>query len=468
MLTIVGKKINKSAAVKHLLKKMGIIDIESDYDRMSKLESILHKEIIYFDFSLTSPLILVLILARHIFGYRFVINEEIGSWEEIKDSKKYLVYGVALIYNHIGIDNLKEVLKNNKKSLIEKYIEFIKLDFEKKNFSKHRFAFVDPDKENYLMFIAALQLNFGQLFIAHCSIDNISLPKNKDSLLILNAEKLGKQKQAELYHELLTGEYKEKLVIVIDSIPIELEGYPQFKQWLIVSDNEITDLLNKELYRTLPVIEKINEEADKFMYLTRHIVSNVKDKQRQLAIIEQLTVMGRNLYVDVINFWYDYNLIKTDEMESWEVSTEKEYDKYLLNKKFIENVYFKLSHNKSKKIWIIEKDGTIVKEIPYSRSKGIKYIAYLEKYYKEKTISDVDLRRVVDKWHGKSSKTAEVSTDAKKIRQDLIYFFEKQCPILAPVNECMEISSKANGCYFRNNTKIILEIIDEDIPDPIC
>ena len=74
---------------------------------------------------------------------------------------------------------------------------------------------------------------------------------------------------------------------------------------------------------------------------------------------------------------------------------------------------------------------------------------------------------IIDTWHGKSKKTAEVSTDAKKILQDLIYLFEKQCPELAPLNDCIVISSKEPGCYFRTTDKISLEIFDDDIPDPI-
>jgi hypothetical protein len=95
------------------------------------------------------------------------------------------------------------------------------------------------------------------------------------------------------------------------------------------------------------------------------------------------------------------------------------------------------------------------------------YIVYLSKYYRKKTISDSDLRNIIDKWHGKSTKTAEVSTDAKKILQDLKYLFEKQCPELSPLSDCIIISSKEPGCYFKTNENISVEIFADDVPGPI-
>jgi hypothetical protein len=95
------------------------------------------------------------------------------------------------------------------------------------------------------------------------------------------------------------------------------------------------------------------------------------------------------------------------------------------------------------------------------------YIVYLSKYYRKKTISDSELRNIIDKWHGKSTKTAEVSTDAKKILQDLKYLFEKQCPELSPLNDCMIISSKEPGCYFKTIENISLEIFADNVPGPI-
>ena len=143
------------------------------------------------------------------------------------------------------------------------------------------------------------------------------------------------------------------------------------------------------------------------------------------------------------------------------------FDEYYSESKPKEKFIYKFLHDKQKDIWVIEKNGTQLKVIPYSRSKGMKYVVYLSKYYRARTILDSDLRQVIDNWHRKSKKTAEVSTDAKKILQDLIYLFEKQCPELAPLNDCVVISSKESGCHFRALDNISLEISDEDIPDPI-
>lgn len=97
----------------------------------------------------------------------------------------------------------------------------------------------------------------------------------------------------------------------------------------------------------------------------------------------------------------------------------------------------------------------------------MKYLAFLSKYYTQKTISDTKLRSAIDNWHGKFKKTAEKSTDAKKILQDLIYFFDKQCPELSPLRECVIISSKEPGCYFEPKNNITVEFVDPFIPQSI-
>ena len=192
-----------------------------------------------------------------------------------------------------------------------------------------------------------------------------------------------------------------------------------------------------------------------------------KEKQKQLAIIEQISYSSPSFIPAVVEFWYEYDWLKTEDMETWMAKTTNELENYILNDELPEKINYKISHDNTKDAWIINKNGIVINEISYSRSKGMKYIVYLFKYYRKKTISDNDLRMIIDKWHGKSKKTAEVSTDAKKILQDLKYLFEKQCPVLAPVNDCIVISSKEPGCYFRTINNIYLEIFHEDIPDPI-
>jgi hypothetical protein len=365
------------------------------------------------------------------------------------------------------VDNVKQFVLNSRQIANSESIDRAKKEFETNKKTTHRFIFTDSNKKNYMDFVRLLQLSFGQSFVVTCDNDEYFLPKNKESLLITHIERLSTNKRAELFHEIITGEYSKLLVILIDSNAMDLEGYPQISEWFIMPEDERTNQLDSALYRSIPLVEYINKEADKFQYFCNLTISNKKQLQHQLAIIEQLRTSGRYLLPGIINFWYDIGGIEVEDMETWTNKFNEQVKEYIIGDDLAGKIFLKISHEKEKDNWTIEKNGKVIKDIPYSRSKGIKYIVYLAKYYRTRTISDLELRRVVDKWHGKISKTAERSTDAKKILQDLIYLFEKQCPELALLNDSLVISSKESGCHFRTIDNISLEIFDEDIPDPI-
>ncbi len=460
-------KSKKSKSLCSLIQSIKTINSSDDYDRFTSMNTIYLEDIIFFDFTLTNSLCMYLIGAKNTFGYSFRESEQDNMWEEIKDTNKYLLIAIALFYNYVGIENVKEMVRAYKRKLIYSYIDYAKREFEDNKISKHRFIWRDPNESNYREFLASLQLNFGQSFIVICDEGNYFIPKNKESLLILSVEKLGRKKRAELLYEIITGEYKDRLVILVDSDPVELVGYPQMKEWLIVPDDDKTNLLNKDLFRALPIVEMIKKETDKFRYFINRTLLSSKEKQKQLAIIDQLGYSSRTFIPSIVEFWYDYEGVEIDNMETWMSKTTNELEDYLFSEELSEKLSYKISRDKIKDIWLIERNGELVKEISYSRSKGMKYIIYLYEYYRNKTISDGDLRSVIDKWDGKITKTAEVSTDAKKILQDLKYLFEKQCPELSPLNDCIVISSKDPGCYFKVNDNISIEIFADDIPGPI-
>ncbi len=465
--SILVKQAKKIPKLEQLYKDIKIVDNSDKYERYDKMEGIYLNSIIFFDFTLTNSLCLSLIASKEIYGYRFIIEDDKEKLEEIQDSNKYLLIAVALFYNYIGVDNVKQIVLNSRQNANSDSIDSAKKEFETNKKSTHRFIFTDPNKKNYKDFIHLLQFSFGQSFVVTCDNDEYFLPRNKESLLITHIERLSTNKRSELLHEIITGEYSKRLVVLVDTNVMDLEGYPQISEWFIMPEDERTNQLDSALYRSIPVVEFINKEADKFQYFCNLTISNEKQLQHQLAIVEQLRMSGRFLLPGIIDFWYDMGGIEVEDLETWVNKFEEQVKKYIIGDDLVGKIFYKISHEKNKNVWIIEKNGTVIKDIPYSRSKGIKYIAYLAKYYQTRTISDSDLRGVVDKWHGKSSKKAEVSTDAKKILQDLIYLFEKQCPELAPINDCIVISSKEPGCHFRTVENISLEISDEDIPDPI-
>ena len=382
--TALINKIKSSKTLSSLYKNVKIINNDDDYERFNEMNTIYLEDIIFFDFTLTNSLCMYLIGATNVHGYRFVQNEKDAEWLEITNSDRYLIISTALFYNYIGVENVKEMVRVNKKKLTHSYIEYAKREFEDNQINKHRFIWRDQNKGNYKEFISTLQLNFGQSFIITCSEQNYFLPKNKESLLILNVEKLGRNKRAQLLHELMTDEYQDKLVLLVDSDPVELEGYPRLKEWLLVPDDENANLLDDDLYRSFPIVEMIKKETDKFSYFINRTDLSSKEKQKQLAIIEQITYSSRSFIPAVVEFWYEYDWLKTEDMETWMAKTTNELENYILNDELPEKINYKISHDNTKDAWIINKNGIVINEISYSRSKGMKYIVYLFKYYRKK------------------------------------------------------------------------------------
>ena len=64
--------------------------------------------------------------------------------------------------------------------------------------------------------------------------------------------------------------------------------------------------------------------------------------------------------------------------------TTNELENYILNDNLPEKINYKISHDNTKDAWIINKNGIVINEISYSRSKGMKYIVFLFKYYRKK------------------------------------------------------------------------------------
>lgn len=426
-------------------------------------------EFIFIDVFLTPISFLYLLLMKNVSGYKAIKKRQNYIYEKISDPKKYLNVGLALYSNFENkVESNQFTIKDKlARSLYEPAVS-AKLGVRK----KFRFKFLYPE-EYYNLFVLILTDLFGKMLIVRCDEEGYVLPNKKVNILILNIEKLNETKQSELYYEITSDKYLEQLVIVVDLNPEKLVGYPQISEYEIIP-KEITDKLwDKTDYKILKDIRAdINRLINNLKYILSqtNVDKNTKEKilntlENNLIVSENNKLKKRDL--EKINFWYNLDLVITvNLLEIYTKSEELVVDHF---KKDISNkiIHFKIEHDIDKDNWCIHKNDNFIKKISYSNSKGMKYLAFLSKYYTQKTISDTKLRSAIDNWHGKFKKTAEKSTDAKKILQDLIYFFDKQCPELSPLRECVIISSKEPGCYFEPKNNITVEFVDPFIPQSI-
>jgi len=311
------------------------------------------------------------------------------------------------------------------------------------------------------------------MFIVKCKEDGYTLPSEKVNILILNVEKMTETKQSELYYEITSDKYLDQIVVVVDINPEKLVGYPQIAEYEVIP-LDAKDKVEEEL--KFETFEDMQSDINRLVKNIKNILSKVridkKSKKRILNCLEQNLIVNNKMpfkkgYLKKIDFWYDLDLVNPDNLIEPLIKWEEGLTNKFKSDDSKKSIHFKIEHDLERDSWSIYKNNDLIKNISYSRSKGMKYLAILSKYYNQKTISDTKLRSVVDKWHGKSKKTAEKSTDAKKILQDLIYFFEKQCPELSPLRECVIISSKAPGCYFEIKNNISVEFVDPFIPQSI-
>jgi len=299
------KQSKKTTKLLRLYKDIKILN-DDDNETVLKLDSIWQDDdIIFFDFSLTNSLCLWLTVAKKIYGYRFTIEDDKEKLEEIQDPNKYLLIAVALYYNYAGINNITDIVPEMEKNLTFSEINLAKHEFETNKKSTHRFIFPVTNKQNYKDFIHLLQLSFGQSFVVTCDNDEYFLPRNKESLLITHIERLSTNKRAELFHEIITGEYSNRLVILVDGNPMKLEGYPPISEWAIVLDDERINQLDSIFSRAMPAVEFINRETIKFQLIINMSASIEKERQKQLAFIELFRKSGPYLS----SLTYSYSLI---------------------------------------------------------------------------------------------------------------------------------------------------------------
>ena len=426
-------------------------------------------EFVFIDALLTMNSLIYLSLAKNVSGYKVVKKRQNYIFEKIPDPKKYLNTALALYIN------MENEVKSNQFTIKDKLGQSVYepsisafLGVRK----KFRFIFLYPE-EYYNLFVLILTDMFGQMLIVRCDEEGYVLPNKKVNILILNIEKLNETKQSELYYEITSDKYLEQIVVVVDLNPEKLVGYPRISEYEIVPEEIAKPFFAEPVFK---ILKDIRADINRLIYNLKYILSQANvDKntvkkilntlENNLIVSENTKLKKRDL--EKINFWYNLDLVTTGNLLELFAKSEELVINHFKKDISKNIIHFKIEHDIEKDNWCIHKNDEFIKNMSYSNSKGMKYLAFLSKYYTQKTISDTKLRSAIDNWHGKFKKKAEKSTDAKKILQDLIYFFEKQCPELSPLRECVIISSKAPGCYFEPKNNITVEFVDPFIPQSI-
>jgi hypothetical protein len=456
--TIRGKKEFKK--IRHLLEENKYI-FTTDDDHIHRV--VQESEIVVIETFISAVSTMIYCYSERLIGFRRIRIDEIIEWEEIADINKYILVVSALYL----LNRSQEESSSLAKLTLEEYAE--KAKYKNKFWGRNRFRFCFlAENEKFDQFINILQKTLGPLYIIECKKDSCDLRGVKGNLLIIGLEKLNESKKTEFYNNIVMPEYNDRLLIILDRTPEELVGYPPIIDDTIYPDDLFPELNPHELLfvRVRPVINAIVQSFNNTLNFLNNTVTQKKEREKLLRKHEQFQKMGDDFNSDVVNFWFSNDVGPTMKYRDAYNYYHNEIKRRFYDVYKVKIYRFHIRHDYNKDEWEIIKDNELVRKINYYRSSGLKYLVYLAEHYKERTISASELRRVIHKWNKEPIVSSTDSGDAKKILQDLIYLFEKQCSELSPLRDCVIISSKKPGCYFEQKQNILIEISDRELPPP--
>ena len=447
-------------AIAHLLAD-GKYLYTTDEDRIQSI--VQESEIVIVESFISAISTLIYLNTDKLTGYRKTGNNAEARWEEISDINKYVLVIAALYFLNRSED---EFIAASRMTMSE-YARKVK--FKNKFWGRNRFRFCFlAEDEKYDQFINELQIAAGPLYRVDCKKDSFELKGIKGNLLITSVEIMSEIKRKELFNTIVMPEYNDRLIIILDRTPEELVGFPAIIDDTIFPDDLFPELSPFEIVfmRTRPVINAIVQSFNNTLQFINNTVTDKKEKEKLLRKQEQFRNMGDRFNPATVNFWYANDIgpaIKYAEAYGYyhNIIKKKFYDAYK-----VKVIRFQIRHDYEKQEWEIIKDNEVLRKLSYARSSGLKYIIYLFKHYSAKAISASELRKVIHQWNKESIVSTTDATDAKKILQDLIYLFDKQCPELSQLRECVIISSKDPGCYYEPKKNIVLEVTDREVPPP--
>jgi len=435
---------------------------------------------IFFDFTLTDYIINLLV--RHFgikktIGFRKIASKSGEPWELIADIEKYLNIADALYYPLKDSQGIKElsIADIEEHYQLEKQMNFVMISAIPD--AKFVLQIKKEDESILSELIQHLKDDIGSYPISECSNLDFKLPSNMERLLVKNIDRLPSHKITELFNEVLTGEYKNKSVLLHTSKPLYLGDFPDLELFVFYSIDKRKDFYNKSQSmqkKRLEIVRTLEKDFKKILSLTSENKANIKKKINK---IENLKKINHLFNPKVVNFWYDFESIKYPNKAQFLEDLLEEHSNYFgLVKNETEsskNLSFVIKHNLQLGEWSIIVNGELIKSISYGNSLGMKYLGYLIKYYRDgDCIEDNILQKIVLKWHNKGNPRKKEQDSIKKfkkppahsIEQALHHLFSKQCPELTPLKRFIHITTNQPGCWYEENLFVDCQIIDDQMP----
>lgn len=469
----VKQKTNSQKYIRQLFFDAKPKTLKNDQERVEFVHSLRfeysRKQFIFFDTLLTNFVVSSLVEgtgidSSKIMGYRYFESESSGEWVIIEDISKYLIIGYILLLRFFDVSSS---IKSGKSHLLnvlaQGNINTFFSALENDESKKHICYFRKSDHAELDILIELLNKKFGNFKIYICSSKGYELPSKAEQLLILEFGSLNDFQQRDLLVELVEGPYKNSKVIIITDKQPKTIGLAQFNFWPGLSKNLVQPFLEGFDQLITKFNELINTEIEESKYIVAKIADDEKQQKRLLRKLDDCFIGDEFYNQDKVDFIYDAP-----------AGLDRDQNKLLKPFKEIVRNHFTLLQktkfyiSRDKKYWIIEIDD----EAPFRvslKSRAIRYIIYLYKHYADgNTIEFSNLIDVASKWEQKD-KIFETKASNKylDISRSLSNLYDKN-EQLRPLQKCIELSSIADqGCYFRKNFEIEIQLDDFFIPEAI-
>lgn len=466
----IKQKSNSQKYIRQLFVDAKPKTLKNDQERIDFVQRLRfeysRKQFIFFDTLLTNFVVSSLVEgagidSSKIMGYRYLESDRNGEWTIIEDLSKYLIIGYFLILRFFDVSSS---IKNGKSHLLnvlaQGNINTFFSALENDESKKHICYFRKNDQAELDILIELLNKKFGYFKTCICSSKGYELPSKAAQLLILEFGSLNDFQQRDLFVELIEGPYKNSKVIIITNKQPNTIGLTQFVFWPGLSKN----LVHPFLEGFDKLISKFNEllitEIEAFKYFIKRIADGEKQYTKLIEKLDDCFIGDEFYNPDKIDFLYD----APEGLEPDEIKLLKPF-KEIVKTHFTLLQKTKFYFSRDNKYWIIEIDDKTSFRVSL-KSRAIRYIIYLYKHYSEgDSIEFSSLVEVVSKWEQKD-KIIETRTSNKylDVSRSLSNLYDKN-EQLRPLQKCIELSSKADqGCYFRKNLEIEIQLDDFFIP----
>jgi hypothetical protein len=456
--------------LKHLskvLNEVAILDLVTSDDHYALLEDLQQPSInkigvMFFDSLLTNSMSKFLLRCPNVIGYRKISRDGKYIWEKIPNVEMYLTIVTTLHQKFL----LKEAIKANYFDISETrqagFINDLKRFKEYKYHNIHVIKFDKDDSNKLRQFLSELKAAVGKLYYHYCDEQGNNIPL-VENILIMDLEKLDDSEQRKILAKISQDEYDNSLILVIVQNQIDVKDFPKVNIRVEFSYADVREI--NELSQQ--IINNRIKEFDEKITAYRTVISKLEIKKENkdllLAKVDDFSIGGNLFNSEAVNFWYDLDLLELKSAEEIK-RTVKEWEQIYYG---IENkTYYKIDLDKSNSFWLIKKNGVSLKPINFNQYKGIKYLVYLFKHYSDGSKIQYDkLEEVVNNW-GADEKIKLSKVSFSTVATNKSKLFEKH-PEFEPIRDFLIIGSKDSGCHYIKHKKIVIELGDFEIPDPV-